>query len=322
MSSSNNIYSIIKKKPGSKTSAFFICLLVAGLLWLVKALNTIYTYQVKIPVEFKNIPQNKKPIHQIPEEIKVELKASGLKLFFVLLNQPFKQLEIDFNELKNTNKQQSYILSVANINFKKSLRFETAIKHISPDTIYFIEKSGYQKNVPVKVPLFLKCSPGYGYKQPIINPAFVTILGDSNELKRIDTVYTESLQLVNFNETKEKKMQVIKPNESVYSSVSWVNVKIEAGRLVEQSVYLPVDVLSTDDKIKSVNIFPSRVKVKFTSLQNEFNLSDTSMFKATINLHAINKATNKTPVVLSTQPGNINILGLEPENVEVLIIKK
>ncbi|MGZ3901438.1 MAG: hypothetical protein ACXVNM_01265 [Bacteroidia bacterium] len=320
MSQSNNTYSNTKRKPG-KTTAFFICLLVAAFLWLIKSLNTIYYKQVKIPVVFKNIPQNKKPLQEIPSYLYVDIKATGLKLFFILLNQPFKTIEVDFNDLKTTNKQRNYILSPSTVPFRNSLKFEATIKQISPDTIYFIEKSGYQKNVPVKVPLYVKCAPGFGYSTPDIVPAFATIIGDSNSIKRIDTIYTQALYLNNLGQRAEKKMPIIKPDDNIYYNINEVNVRVEVDRLIEQTVSLPINVISYNLNYKSINVYPSRVKVKFTALQNNFTPSDTSLFRASINSASFN-STNKTPVFLSTQPGNVNILSIEPKEAEILIIKK
>jgi hypothetical protein len=315
LSTVNN--TIIKKKPG-KTTAFFICVLVATFLWLVKSLNTNYNYTLKIPVEFKNIPQNKKPLNNIPEFLNVDIKVNGLKLFFILLNQPFKKMEIDFNNLKFIN--QNYILNPNNIDFKRSLKFESNIKQITPDTLYFIENNGYQKNVPVKVVGSIKCAKGYGYKSPVINPGFLTVLGDSNSIKNIDTIYTQTFVLNDLNSSIEKKLNVLKPNSNVYLNMSSVMVNIEVEKLIEQVLYLPINIINTPLNAKSVNVFPSRVKVKFTSLQNDFNQADTNNFKAVLN--SLNVNLGKSPVYLSTQPGHVNILSIEPKEAEVLIIKK
>jgi YbbR domain-containing protein len=306
-----------KSKPG-KTTAFFICIAVATFLWLVKSLNTTYTYTVKIPVEFKNLPQNKKPLYGIPEYLNVDVKASGLKLFFILLNQPFKKITVDFNNLKPLSR--NYILTPLTVDFKSSLKFETAIKRISPDTLYFIENSGYQKNVPVKVVCSLKAARGYGYKSPVIHPDFLTITGDSSSVKNIDTIYTQTFILNNLSETVERNLPLLKPSDNVYINVNYVNMKIEVEKLIEQTIFLPLSIINQPLNAKSTHVFPSRVKVRFTSLQNDFNQADTSNFKATVNCSNINAG--KAQVFLSTQPGNVHILSVEPKETEILIIKK
>jgi hypothetical protein len=98
------------KKPG-KTKAFFICVLIASFLWLIHALNTVYTETFKIDVSFTNVPLNRQSLDPLPERLSIDIKASGLKLALLRLNKPFKPLEIDFNALKPLNHSQAYVLS-------------------------------------------------------------------------------------------------------------------------------------------------------------------------------------------------------------------
>ncbi|MBS4065718.1 MAG: YbbR-like domain-containing protein [Chitinophagaceae bacterium] len=320
MNTSSSKYSSDKKKPG-KTKAFFICLIIASFLWLVHSLNTVYTYTLKIPVAFKNQPQNKKPLFQIPEHLSLDVKASGLKLALILLNRPFKQLEIDFNALKSVNRDQNYVLSSSHLNFKSIFNFETQIKHISPDTLYFSEKNGYQKNVPVKVPLYMKCMEGFGYKKPAINPSFVTLWGDSALISKVDTIYTQALTLSNLNKSVSTQLELLKPDPQIYTSSGEASIFIEVARLVEQTIVLPVTDIHGSYQ-QHVSIFPSTVKVKFTAIQNSFNPEDTSLFRAMIDSEKINKLSKKCPVFLSTFPGHVTIMHIEPPEVEILIFKK
>ncbi|MDO8998755.1 MAG: YbbR-like domain-containing protein [Bacteroidota bacterium] len=319
MNNSNTSYSEKKRKPG-KATAFFICVAIACLLWILQALNTVYNYNLIVPVTFKNLPQNKIALTQLPDKISVDVKASGLKLLLVLANKPFKPVEIDFNTLKLTNKQQNYILTGSGLNFKGSFKFETQIKRISPDTLYFSEKNGYQKNVPVKVPLYLKCTQGFAFNHPEISPSFITIYGDKSVINKIDTMYTQPLNLININQSYKGNLVIIKPNSFVSTSAAEVLITIEVNKLIEHTIQLPITALNSDN-FKQITIFPSKVNVKFTSMQNQFSISDTSLFRANINPLKIN-SNNKCSVVLSTVPGNVNIIGLEPKEVEILIIKK
>lgn len=320
MNTSGSKYSSDKKKPG-RTKAFFICLIIASFLWLVHSLNTVYTYTLKIPVTFKNQPQNKKPLFQIPEFLSLDVKASGLKLALILLKRPFKHLEIDFNTLKSVNRNQNYVLSSSHLNFKSIFNFETQVKHISPDTLYFSEKNGFQKNVPVKIPLYIKCQEGYGYKKPAINPSFVTLWGDSATISRIDTIYTQALTLSNLNKNVNTQLELLKPGPQVYTSSGEASIFIEVAKLVEQTIILPVKDIHSSFQ-QRINIFPSTVKVKFTAIQNSFNEEDTSLFKAMLDSEKINRQTKKCPVYLSTYPGHVTIMSIEPPEVEILIFKK
>jgi hypothetical protein len=309
-----------KRKPG-KTKAFFICLVIASFLWLVHSLNTVYTYTLKIPVVFRNLPQNKKPLAPMPEFVSIDVKASGLRLVLILLNKPFRPLDIDFNNLKSVNRNQNYVLSASHLDFKRILNFETQVKHINPDTLYFSDKTGFQKNIPVKIPLYVKCAEGYGYKRPAISPEFVTVWGDTAIMENIDTLYTQPLTLSNLNKSVNTRLELLKPDPRIYIGSGDVAVYIEVAKLVEQTIYLPVTDIHRSFK-KRINIYPSRVKVRFTSIQNTFSAEDTSLFRATIDSEKINRQTKKCQVFVSTVPGNITLMDIEPKEVEILIFKQ
>jgi hypothetical protein len=318
LSNQESKYSNIKKKPG-KTKAFFICLMIASFLWLAHSLNTVYTHTFKIPVSFKNLPQNKKPIVPIPEQLTVDVKASGLKLSMMLISKSNEQLELDFNTLKGINRNLNYVISASKINFKQVLGFEAQIKHVSPDTLYFSEKTGYQKNVALKVPMYLKCRQGYAYRKPEINPVFITIFGDTADILPTDTIYTQPVNLVDLNQSISLKPLIIKPKPGIYSNITEVSVFIEVEKLIEQSITVPVSDLKFGKN--RVNLFPAFVKIKFTAIQNNFDVKDTNLFKAAINSDNINRITKKCDVFLSTVPGNVTVMDIEPKQIEILILK-
>jgi hypothetical protein len=313
-------YSNNNTKPG-KTKAFFICLLIASFLWLVHSLNTVYSYTLKIPVEFKNLPRSKKPLAHLPETLSVDVKASGLRLALILLNKPFLPLVIDFNHLKSVNRNQNYVLSSSQLDFKSVLNFETQVKHIAPDTLYFSEKTGYQKNVPLKVPLYLKCKEGFGYKLPLVNPAVITIWGDTSVIEGIDTMYTQPLTLSNLSKNVTTRLEILRPGPDVYTTEGDATVFIEVGRLIEQNLYLPVSDVHRSFN-QQINIYPQSVKVRFTAIQNAFNIEDTTLFKAKIDSKKIHPRTKKCQVFLSSSPPNVTVMEIKPKEVEILILKK
>lgn len=269
---------------------------------------------------FKNLPATKRPLIELPKELAVNVKASGLKLSLILLKRPFTPLEIDFATLNTTNKNQNYVLSGSGLDFKRVFNFETQIKQIRPDTLYFSEKTGLQKIVAVKVPLQVKCKEGFGFKSSVIEPTHTTIWGDTLLINDIDTLYTQPVFLNNLNQNRTVSATIIKPDKDVYTFINEVNVSVETARLIEQSVILTLsDIAHLSDP--QTTIFPSKVKVRFTSIQNSFNPADSVLFRAVINSDKVNPLTKKSPVFLTSFPANITVMGIEPKEVEFLIIK-
>jgi len=307
------------KKPG-KTKAFFICLLIASFLWLIHALNTVYTENFKVEVRFVNVPVQRQPFEPLPQRLSIDVKASGLKLGLLMLNKPFKKLEIDFNNLKALNRNQAYVLSGSQLNLNSIFKIETQVKHISPDTLYFKENTGFQKTVPVKVPMYIHYAAGYACLKPLVQPAFVTIWGDTLAVKNTDTIYTNALQMNEVKESFTKTLTLIKPQNNLYTGLNEVSVQVQVEKLVEQEIWIAIHSIHAG-KNTPLNIFPPRVKLRFTALQNNLELADTAHFKALIDEKKANKQNHKFQVFLGTVPNNITVMSIDPKEVEVLIFK-
>ncbi len=294
---------------------------LAAFLWLIHSLNTVYNYTLKVPVSFKNLPAGKRPLSNLPEELTLNVKASGLKLLFILINKPFSPVDVDFNSLAAVNKDQNYVLSASGLNFKNSLGWSAQIKQIRPDTLYFSERTGVQKTVAVKVPLQIRCREGYGHRPVVIEPAVATIWGDTLLIRDVDTLYTQPLTLSDVYQDLSVATPIIKPGRDVYSFVSEVKVSVKAEKLLEHSVRVTLSDLARRGGRRSA-IFPSTVKIRFTCIRGAFQPSDTTQFRAVINSEKVNPVTKKTPVFLTVIPPYATVMEVTPEEAEFLILKE
>jgi len=307
----------MKQKKPSKLSAFFICLLVATLLWLLHSLNTVYTKQFSIPIEFKNYPQNKLMI-EIPKDIKVSVKASGLKLFMIGLTEPFPVLRVDLNDVKSDASRSKFYLSSNMGEIKKMFQFKADIRRVQPDTISFINNEGTQKQVPVKVPLHINYAKGYTVKLIKVDPAWVVITGEAADLEGVDTVYTSPLSLNDQRSDQIKTMSLINPNNKISLNVTVVNLSINVGKLVEKEISVPIKFENVDEHFK-YSLFPSKVKVKYSGVFGEAG-ADTSLLKVFVDLSQ--RKNNKLNVNVKLLSEQITVLSFEPKEVEFLMIKK
>lgn len=148
MSSSNAITRIRRNLFSKNVSTFIICLFLAALLWLVRALNVNYTYQLNVPVKFTNLPSNKVIVGDLPDKLTIEIKTSGLKLFFISLKKNIEELTIDFNALKTNAKSQAYSISNGNVDLKSVIRFNVSVLKIRPDTLFSFKIKETQKLFP------------------------------------------------------------------------------------------------------------------------------------------------------------------------------
>jgi len=309
----------IKIKKPSNLSAFFICLLIATALWLLHSLNTVYTQRFKIPVEFTNYPQNKTCLSELPKELQVSVKTSGMKLLLISLNEPFPLLKIDFNEVRSDLNRNKFYLSSNNSKIQKLFNIKTEIKGIYPDTIAFANKFGTQKEVFVKVPLNIKYAQGFTASDVNVNPGFVLVNGDAKDLELIDTVYTEPVFLNGINADVNRNIFIKNSNSKLVLSTNAVQLSISVSKLVGQEIVLPIQVENKEDGY-DYSIFPSKVKIKFTATLDKKSIPDSLLFKVYVN--SKQKKNNKLPVNVSALDNNITIMSIEPKEIEFLMIRK
>ncbi|MBP7808402.1 MAG: YbbR-like domain-containing protein [Bacteroidia bacterium] len=312
--------SIKQKLMRGKLSAFLICLAISGFLWLSHSLNRSYFYSLNIPVKFVNLPANKTLLSDLPNQLRFDIKTSGLKLFFVLLNKPFNPITIDFNSLKGDNKSQTYAISSGNINITSSTRLDVDIKKISPDTLFFAAKKGLNKNVPIRPVIYANADRGFILSKAIINPAYITINGDSASLRSIDSISTVPLYLNQLSVNYNGKLNLVRPSENVYLNLNEVSVSISADKLLEKEIDVEVVALNCPANMVP-KLFPSKVKIKFSSAKNDFNDITEKDFKAVVNLGKQKKGINKLPVELSILPTEAHVLSIEPSDIEFLLFK-
>jgi len=316
----NKSYGIKQWLMRGKLSAFFICLIISGFLWLSHRLNQTYSYSIKVPVKFVNLPSNKLLITELPDNLRCDIKTSGLKLLFVLMNKPFKELTIDFNTLKGDNKLQSYALNYGSINIKSITKIDVDIKKISPDTLFFATKRGITKNIPVKAHVFASPERGFVLSKPVINPSFITITGDSVSVNGIDSIVSSPLYLNNIHENYNGKLNLMRPSENVFLNLHEINISIQADKLLEKIIEVPVTLINLPPGTL-VKLFPPKVKITYSAAKNDFNDITESSFKAVANYSKRKKYFNKLPVELTIIPSQANILSTEPFEVEFLIFK-
>ncbi len=303
-----------------KLSAFLVCLVVSGFLWLSHTLNRPYFYTLNVPVKFVNLPANKTLLSELPNQLRFDIKTSGLKLFFVLLNRPFNQITVDFNSLKSDNKSQTYAISSGNINLQTSTKFDVDIKKISPDTLYFAAKRGVNKNVPVRPIIFANADKGFILSKAILNPAYITINGDSASLRNIDSISTVPLYLNQLSVNYSGKLNLVRPSENVYLNLNEVSVSIAADKLLEKEIEVEVTAINCPVNF-SPKLFPAKVKLKFSSAKNDFNDITAKNFKAVVNFSKQKKEINKLAVELSILPTQAHVLSIEPQEIEFLLFK-
>ncbi|MBK6984821.1 MAG: YbbR-like domain-containing protein [Bacteroidetes bacterium] len=321
MNSSNAITRIRRLLLGKKVGTFLICLGIASLLWVVHALNRNYTYTLKVPVKFLNLPSNKLIVGELPEKLDVEIKTSGLKLLFISLKKNYNEVIVDFNLMKNNAKSQAYSINNVYFNLKNSINFDVELIKIRPDTLFFSINKSNSKLLPVKANLKVNCLPGYSIiSKPTITPAYVTVSGDSISLQKMDTVYTYFLNLKDVHQNFTSPVQLKKPYTSINYNVKDVQLSFNVDKLIESSIKIPVQIMNNTGN-ETIKLLPNFITIKYLVAMKDYENINENSFKAVVNFEHIKEKQKNLQVEIIRTPSEVKIIKTTPSTISYLIYK-
>ena len=87
-------------KLNRKVVTFFICIIISTGFWFLISLSQNYTSLLKFPVNYLNLPKNKVISNHLPDNIEIELEASGFHLLSYKFKNIQKPISIDAQLLK------------------------------------------------------------------------------------------------------------------------------------------------------------------------------------------------------------------------------
>ena len=321
MNSSNAITRIRRLLLGKKVGTFLICLGIASLLWVVHALNRNYTYTLKVPVKFLNLPSNNLIVGELPEKLDVEIKTSGLKLLFISLKKNYNEVIVDFNLMKNNAKSQAYSINNVYFNLKNSINFDVELIKIRPDTLFFSINKSNSKLLPVKANLKVNCLPGYSIiSKPTITPAYVTVSGDSISLQKMDTVYTYFLNLKDVHQNFTSPVQLKKPYTSINYNVKDVQLSFNVDKLIESSIKIPVQIMNNTGN-ETIKLLPNFITIKYLVAMKDYENINENSFKAVVNFEHIKEKQKNLQVEIIRTPSEVKIIKTTPSTISYLIYK-
>lgn len=289
---------------------------------MVHALNRNYQYTLKIPVTFTNLPSNKVIVGDLPENLDVEIKASGLKLLFISLKNLSEPLEIDFNTLKTNIKSQAYSISNSSFVIKDAINFDVQVLKIRPDTLFFISHKGNSKLLPIKANLSINFSKGYSMvAKPVLTPAYVSVSGDSTVLNQLDTIYTLPINLKDVQENYSSTIGLKKNSENINYNVKDVSLNFKVDRFTEATVKVPVHI-SNNTSSEKIKLLPEFVTITYLVSMADYNNINANSFRAVVNYQQIVEKQKTLKVELNVAPSEAKILKIEPSEISYLIFKQ
>jgi len=302
-----------------RLSAFFTCLVVAFLAWLVAVLSSPKPYTTKVVLDFRNTPQ-RRAFHPLQSDtVAATVNGTGWDAVFSRMGGG-KPIEVDLHTLEN----KSYVVlreQKDQINSKRES--DQQIISFAPDTLYFDFSNRKVKRIPVNLITAIKYRPQFFQSGDIsLNPAYVIINGPANLIDGINSWNSDTLRIdsVDENINTHVNLEPVKEgNLSIYPKNIQANIPVE--EFTEKVLQIPVKLInnSGDDDVK---IFPQKVKITFMVSLSRYADTNEDLFEATADFDLWRKNGYSTlPVKISKTPYYCRIVKVEPQNIDFIVRK-
>lgn len=310
-------------KANRQAIVFFMCVLLATLIWFINALSKHYTTTIEQAIIYKGLPAAVLPA-KLPPKLITEVSGRGFDLMQYYFNNDKRSLVIDLQNLPSTafagnpyTVNSIHLLSENGNDNADAIQ----IKRVTPEIIQFNSLDRFSKKVPVKADVKYDFKKQYAQSGAfIIQPDSVYVSGDSPAVKKIREVTTEPANFTNLDHTLFHSVKLKLPDSSKISYSTdkvWVYMKVEP--FTEGSVTIPVTIMNTG--MKQVTLVPDVVTVSYHIPLSLYNNIRPEQFEATASLSK-NSETNKLKIKIARKPLEVTNVTVAPEEVDFFIKQK
>lgn len=313
-----------KKKEGFRKSNFrvflIILLLTTGISLMVK-LNKTFNYEVKVPLSFVNLPEDKILKSFSTDNVKVSGIATGYEYLKYKLSK--QEYVIDLAKL-NPISQDTFFY-----NFKKENRSlggslsESEILNITPDTIYFDLDENFEKQVAINPRVNLEFSPGYGSLEGLlISPDSVSVRGPQGDLEKLKEVFTENLDFKGIKENLQDsiELKLAKPNDQIEIVPSKVSIRVVVDKFTEGSISIPLQLINVPRDF-TAKVFPKKVNLIFNVNLKDYERVKISEFKVVCDFSKIDSTTTSISPEIIEYPNFVRDVRLRQKTVQYVLVR-
>lgn len=323
-------YTTIRKR----IVVFLIFFILSASFWFYRALDDTYADNIKYPLKYINLPQNKILASQPLDKITLRVRGNGYTLLNNKLNPPTLELNVNDFSLGSQSidslslfliSRQAKEIFAAELSKKNNDPLE--ILSTYPDTILFSFTKTRTKKIPVypkftnKENLFARQYMLNG--KIIIIPENIVVVGPYSIIDTLSRVYTEPMNLVALKDSVSKKVKLKRINGVRFLDEK-VKIKIPVDKFTETSIEKLIDIRNAPDSL-NIKVFPRTVKIKYKVTLSQYDEVAASGFKPYIKYTDASSAITpdqRIKVYIDTLPEFAHSVDIYPKSVEFLIERK
>ncbi len=310
-----------------KLLTFFFFVLISAAFWFARSLSEVYEDEVTYPVRYMNFPDNKVLFGQVPDRLKLRVRAPGFSILKSKLNLNLVPLKFNVSSfsLNSTGVDTFYIVTETVKDLLSTELDQVTILDISPDTLYFRFTDMVVKKVAVRPVLDMHDK--FYQKQFMKNgnivvlPDSIIISGPGTVIRKLTHVDTEPIRFTNLSDTVQTQC-ALKPVNMVAYSQQEVQVTLPVDRFTEVDESVAVVPVNVPDSLNLIAI-PGQVTMTYNICLSNYNKLAKSPLVPNIDYNALRHGqVTRLNVFLADTPGIISNVRFNPKETEFLITRK
>ena len=296
---------------------FLVFLLIALGFWFIQTFKDAMNVSLEYKVVINGTPQSVIFTSNVNETVTAKLYGRGFMLLRLWMNSEDRVLEINFNELKKTNK--SYVID--NDVWKRA--FDRVIPTgitVSNNNLPYVEifySNGEHKNVPVKVDGVISADQNFIISDISLSPEFVDVYAPMEAFDTITAVYTKNLQLTELQDTVKMEVE-LNPPTGVKCVPNLVTAMIAVDLQTTKRITVPIYTINIPENI-ILKPFPMTVDVTFQVSAAKYDDINNDEFNFVIDYQAIKENDTKCDVIMNSTPQDVYNVKYSPHAVDYVI---
>jgi len=259
----------------NKLRTFLLFFFISFFLWIAFQLTRSYRYQIRVPVQYVNLPENYHQSLFLKDTLNLSVLATGFQLWKFKLQKPKVAIDVEKeNLLKQKKWQPEAYKDLINEQIGRGL----FIQSISPEFIFFKGKESFKKKVPIIPDVTIVFKQGFKNKQkPLFEPDSLWIFGPKKIIDTVQYVKTKPYTFKKVDHSVKRQLDLILPNHLIANHKK-ISLKLKVGEIVEGTFRLPISVINKPDKNGKLILLPEKTVVKFKTFKEDFSIVDKKDF--------------------------------------------
>ena len=301
-------------------SGIMTFIIISASLWLIIKLSDTYTVTVPFAIHYVDIPASQL-VQDNDQDVSATVTTSGFNLLnYYFSKKQNRKIELSLKDIKYKKVEaNSYSFSSRYIVEKiAEFMFSSATDVIFNDDIQYFTMSRLASK---KVKIVPKTNITFGkqfnfYGEPIAYPDSITIYGSVEDVNNTKEVTTKVITKKNVNQNIETKAK-IDLNEQLNADIDEVEVSINVEKYTEAEMIVPI---SVPDNVQ-LHLYPNKVSVRYIVAMKDYSIINSLSFMALVDTTDM-FFKDALPVDLVLSPNNTQIIGINPKEVEYIIVQQ